>query len=999
MSSPAAHVAGVLSLDDACTLVAARGRLMQALPPGGAMLAVEGSEDDVPEGVDIAAVNSPTSLVVSGAEEEIAALEEAWRGEGRRVKRLVVSHAFHSRLMEPMLDEFAAVARGLTFQEPRIRMLGEVTDPAYWVRQVRETVRFAVGVRWLRGEGVARFVELGPDPVLSAHVDDAVAVLRRGRDESETVLSAVGAAWVRGADVDWARVVPAGRRITLPTYAFQRTRFWPEPRQLLGDLSSAGLGAADHPLLGAALSLADGDGVVLTGQLSPAAQPWLADHVVLGRVVLPGTAFVELASRAGEQVGCATVAELTLEAPLVLPEHGAADLQVVVGAGHTVSVHSRPAGTGTWTRHAIGLLTTAPPADPAPLTWPSAGRTAVDALYDDLAGAGLAYGPAFRGLRAVWRADDAVYAEVALPERADGTAFGIHPALLDAALHAIAAAGLDTARLPFAWTGVTVHQTGAPALRVRIATTGPDTVSLAAFDAAGAPVVSVESLVLRPVSGGLFERAVDDALFAVRWSPVPVVGSAEVPPVVPPVVWLPRDLREVLALVRDAESPLVLVSRGAVATGSAEDVDPRVAGAWGLVRSAQAENPGRFVLVDVDDDAALESLPSVMASGEPQVAIRDGAILAPRLVRAERAPLPEAPWRLEPGGDGALDGLRFVECDEPLLAGQVRIAVRAAGINFRDVLIALGSYPDPEVLLGSEAAGVVVEVGDGVTDLAPGDRVFGLVSGGFGSVVVTDRRLVAPIPVGWSFVEAASVPVVFLTAYYTLVDLGRVQPGESVLIHAAAGGVGMAAVQLARHFGAEVYGTASPAKWAATGLPADHLASSREVGFAEKFPAVDVVVNSLTGEFIDASLGLLKAGGRFVEMGKADLRQPDGVDYHAFDLMQAGPERLQEMLAELLTLFERGALTMLPTRAWDVRDAQAVLRHVGQGRHVGKNVFTIPRALDPDGHGPGHRWDRHARRAAGRAPGGSARRPAPGACRSQWGTGARSGCRRPGGRL
>ncbi len=251
--------------------------------------------------------------------------------------------------------------------------------------------------------------------------------------------------------------------------------------------------------------------------------------------------------------------------------------------------------------------------------------------------------------------------------------------------------------------------------------------------------------------------------------------------------------------------------------------------------------------------------------------------------------------------------------------------------------------------MGSEAAGVVVEVGDGVTDLAVGDRVFGLVSGGFGPVVVTDRRLVAPIPAGWSFVEAASVPVVFLTAFYGLVDLAGVRAGESVLIHAAAGGVGMAAVQLARHFGAEVYGTASPHKWDATGLPAERLASSRDPGFAERFPAVDVVVNSLTGEFIDASLGLLRPGGRFVEMGKADLRQPDGVDYHAFDLFEAGPDRLQEMLLAVLDLFAAGALDVLPVHAWDVRDAQAVLRHVGQGRHIGKNVFTIPRALDPEG--------------------------------------------------
>ncbi|MGB3440251.1 MAG: SDR family NAD(P)-dependent oxidoreductase, partial [Actinophytocola sp.] len=241
----AAHVAGVLSLDDACALVAARGRLMAALPAGGAMLAAEVSEEDVPVGMDIAAVNSATSLVVSGTGEEISALEERWRSEGRRVKRLVVSHAFHSTLMEPMLADFAVVAESLTYHEPRIPLPGAVTDPAYWVRQVRDTVRFADGVAWLRERGVTSFLELGPDPVLSSHVEDAAAVLRDGRGEAATLLTAVGRVWVRGATVDWPLVVPVGRRVDLPTYPFARQRFWPAPAVRRGDVADAGLGVTD----------------------------------------------------------------------------------------------------------------------------------------------------------------------------------------------------------------------------------------------------------------------------------------------------------------------------------------------------------------------------------------------------------------------------------------------------------------------------------------------------------------------------------------------------------------------------------------------------------------------------------------------------------------------------------------------------------------------------------------------------------------------------------
>jgi NADPH:quinone reductase-like Zn-dependent oxidoreductase len=241
----------------------------------------------------------------------------------------------------------------------------------------------------------------------------------------------------------------------------------------------------------------------------------------------------------------------------------------------------------------------------------------------------------------------------------------------------------------------------------------------------------------------------------------------------------------------------------------------------------------------------------------------------------------------------------------------------------------------------------------------------GLFSAAFAPVVVADQRTVVRIPAGLSFVEAAGIPLVFLTAYYGLFDLGRLQRGERVLVHAAAGGVGMAAVQLARHMGAEVFGTASPSKWGALralGMDDSRLASSRDLEFEARVMketngrGVDVVLNSLAREFIDASLRLLPRGGRFVEMGKTDLRQADaiaaahpGVTYRAFDLVEAGNDRIQEMLVELAGLFERGILRPLPTRVWDVRRAPDAFRYVAQARHIGKVVLTIPRAIDPEG--------------------------------------------------
>ncbi|MFF3249382.1 SDR family NAD(P)-dependent oxidoreductase, partial [Streptomyces sp. NPDC002870] len=433
-------------------------------------------------------------------------------------------------------------------------------------------------------------------------------------------------------------------------------------------------------------------------------------------------------------------------------------------------------------------------------------------------------------------------------------------------------------------------------------------------------------------------------------------------------------VQEWLAEERFAGSRLVVVTEGAVAVDHGAP-DPVLAAVWGLVRAARAENPGRFVLVDVDGTAeSWAGLGGALALDEPEFALRGGTVRAPRVARVTSGgpmAIPaaaEGGWRLDIAEKGTLEGLCVTACPEAageLGTGQVRIAVRAAGVNFRDVLNVLGMYPGEAGLLGLEGAGVVTEVGPGVLGLAVGDRVMGMLSGAFGPVVVADARLVVRIPEGWSFAQAASVPIVFLTAYYALVDLGGLQAGESVLVHAAAGGVGMAAVQLARHLGAEVFGTASPGKWGTlrgSGLDAAHIASSRDLDFERSFlqstggRGMDVVLDSLAREFVDASLRLLPRGGRFLEMGKTDIREPEqvaadhvGVRYQAFDLIEAGPDRIAEMLTALLDLFERGVLKPLPVTVWDVGRAPEAFRFLSQARHVGKVVLSVPTPLDTDG--------------------------------------------------
>ncbi|MEV0331090.1 SDR family NAD(P)-dependent oxidoreductase, partial [Micromonospora echinospora] len=689
-----------------------------------------------------------------------------------------------------------------------------------------------------------------------------------------------------------------------------------------------------------------------------------------------------------------------------------------------------------WVRHAEGVLEPAVDEEPGLDTWPPVGpETDLTGWYDVLVGHGLSYGPVFQGLRRVWSGDDEVHAEVALADDVtDVSGFGVHPALLDAALHPIGLllSGDGTAgpRVPFAFEGVQVHASGARVLRVRLTRAGSG-VRLVAVDESGAPVVSVDSLVLREMGAVSTPAAVDRSLFEVSWqaeeitpagdvsgwavltadAPLPgdlpgmpayadvaalraAVEAGEPSPEVLllPVpattsgVFVPEAVRaltvDVLATVQAwlaaealADTRLVVLTRDALTIRPGDRAgDLAGAAVWGLLRSAQSEHPGRIVLADLDrgPDADMVAVLAAVA-GDPtvtggQLAFRDGTVFVPRVTRpgADRLVPSTDLWHLAAVEPGTIDGVDLVAgIALPLADGQVRVAVRATGVNFRDVLIALGMYPDSTAVMGSEGAGVVLEVGPHVEGLVPGDRVFGLFEPGFGPQVVAQRERIAKVPAGWSFVEAASVPVVFLTAYYALRDLAGLRAGESVLIHSGAGGVGMAAIQLARHFGATVYATASPGKWGTLrglGVAEERIASSRTTEFEQAFLAasggagVDVVLDALAGEFVDASLRLLPRGGRFVEMGKTDVRDPQlvaeqhpGVTYQAFELNQAGGERIGQMLSELLALFEQGMLKPLPIRVWDVRQARQALRHISQARHVGKVVLTVPAPVDPDG--------------------------------------------------
>ncbi|UTP36023.1 type I polyketide synthase [Streptomyces rapamycinicus] len=1076
----AACVAGGLSLEDAARVVVLRSRAIAAgLSGGGGMVSlavgVEEAERLV-EGwsgrVEVAAVNGPLSVVVAGEPGALGELVGECEGVGVRARWVDVDYASHTVQVEAIEGE---LARSLVQVRPvssRIPFFSTVEgewldtaelDAGYWYRNLRSTVRFAPSIDRLIGEGFAAFVEVSAHPVLTMSIEAAAeqadagpvvvtGTLRRGEGGMRRVLTSLAEAYVRGVTVDWSALLgytPAHVAMDLPTYAFQRQHYWLGRRGGSVDATALGLVRADHPLLGAVTELPESGGLLFTSRLSLRTHPWLGDHAAAGTVLLPGAAFVELAVRAGDEVGCGVVEELVIEAPLTLPERDGVQVRVSVGAvddsgRRPVAVHSRGedgGGDTPWTRHISGTLAQDTPDDlDADLTqWPPTGGVAVPeervrGIYEELEASGYGYGPAFRGLRAAWTRGDEIYAEVALPEElsAEATAFGLHPALLDAALHATAFRDRTDDQtgptLPFAYRGVSLHASGASALRVRITPNGKDGVGLRLADPSGAAVAVVESLVSRPMPAALLDAATrtsTDRMFLVGWEELPVDAAdapldtvhtvsvhtaqdvrelatrADAPVGAPPVLRYeigPDDAvsddtsavraHELTGQVLDVlrtwlteptleDSRLLVLTRRAVGVRDTDQIDPAVAAAWGLVATAQSENPGRIVLLDLDcapasAEALPALLPALLAGDEPQLALRAGVCRQRRLTRATAdealvAPEGEPAWQLGTRGPGTLEGLALLPSPKALAPpppGHVRIETRAAGLNFRDVLMALGMYPG-EISIGNEGAGVVTEVGPGVTRFAPGDRVMGLFEGAGGPIAVADSLTLVHMPEGWSFQQAAAVPCAFLTAYYGLRDLARLERGESVLIHAAAGGVGMAAVQLARHWGAEVYGTAGPAKWdaaRAAGVPDGRLANSRTLEFERRFLEVtggrgfDVVLDALAGDFVDASLRLLPRGGRFIEMGKSDIRdaeevavQHPGVAYRAFDLAEAGGERIQRMLTELVDLFEKGVLTPPPVTVWDIRRAPAAFRFMSRAQHIGKNVFTLPRRLDPDG--------------------------------------------------
>lgn len=1051
----AAHVAGALTLADAARIVCERSTLITSLSGSGGMLSIPKPVDavhalllrTVAGGLHVAAINGPTSTVVSGPAAAIDELVCHCESADVDARRIPVDFASHSPAVDVFSTDIRRALAGITPVRGEAELYSTVhghpvdgteLTADYWVENLRKPVQFAAAVREALDDGFRHFIEISPHPILVSGIEHTCAeassrtvfvgaTLKRDEGDALRLAQSVAAAHVAGVDIDLTAAISRGRLVDLPTYPFQRERYWRTPDSP-SDPTAFGMRATDHPILGAVGERDDG-GRLYSGTLDSANQPWIVDHQVSDTVVIPGAALLECVARAGIEVGCGYIREMVITEPLIVPDHQPVAVQVDVAPNsdgtRRVTIRSRIAADpgASWQRHADAVVSASPAASAGEDVMPPPDALFVDVstLYERFAERGYRYGPTFQRVRQMWRRGDDLYAEISVPQpdpAGDGAAFVVHPAVLDATLHPIAVALSDaddsTVLLPYEWRGVAMRPVTGSTVNVRITRTADRRFAVTVSDGSGV-LATVDALTLREAHAAPRRRS-PRSLLTVDWRPLEVATvdqhadwtditdetgdrpaalqvlrcvndlDLRATPGADIGVLLRQRLCSVMARIQswlataaaDPTTTLVVATCGAVAADGADGLAGlEHASVWGLVRSAQNEHPDRIRLLDIDHwDGLPEAVCAVAVSGETQLAVRRGRYLIPRLGRfnvANRitggqlvaAPREQA-WQLTAAVGGSLGGDNLVAAARPDMAladHEVRIAVHSVGVAFRDLLIALGNYPDPDTPLGTEGSGVVVEVGARVATVSIGDHVMGIFPG-VGPILTADCRTIRRIPDGWSSIDAAGAVQSYLTAYHGLYDLAAVEAGDTVLIHAAAGGAGLAAVALAQLRGAEVFATAHPSKWSALierGIKPGHLASSRDVTFEAAFrealhgKPIDVVMNSLTGDAIDASLRLMSNGGRFIELGRTDVREPEtiattyGVTYQTFTLPLLGPEALGDLLDDVTGLFERGALPPLPTSAWDVRRAPEVYRYMSQGRHLGRLVLSVPPALREDG--------------------------------------------------
>jgi acyl transferase domain-containing protein/acyl carrier protein len=1097
----AACVAGVFSLEDGARLMAERGRLFGSLPEGGRMVAIFADAKHVEEiagefpRVSVGAYNGPNT-VLSGPGEDLEQVVEKFDDEGIRCTWLQTSHAFHSELLDPVLDEFESYAAQLQFAVPRLPLICNRTGAVltaqtplhagYWRRHSRQPVQFAECVRTAAGLGCSVLMEIGPQPVLTGaavqvwpeHLSAprAIVSLRKGVGDRRQIADALAAAYVGGHRPNFAALHhQPRRRLEMPTYPFQRRRFWPKTSDIAG---SGVRGEAVSGILGSAKDLASGE-AVYTSRLSVKSQPWLSDHVIYGTVVVPGATYAAMALAA---VGPpARVNDVFFYEPIILPERSSREVQLSLhpldnGTGSTFKVHSRPYGVrdAEWSLNAEGTVLTgvddqpAPePTEPVDAAIERLTRMRPQDLFETFADLELAWGPTWSGsLKSLWLGEGEAIGDIVVGEELAehlGTE-PMHPVLMDLctgvafpAFPARLAAeqGMNDLFLPLRYGQVTLRERMPRRFYCRARWhSGPfdgetQVFDLDFIDRDGRQLGGIrEFTVKRAPREALLRGLGGDAtrlLYTLGWHEVPPPASsdaaadangtwliagfdalaAKVPGCIPfdrttdpeplgqlvtraherglpfsGVVWrtaapgaaeggagstgaaarIETEIANLLSAVHTLQGGEVklpgglwIVTDHAVATESGEPVDPVQAALWGFGRTTMTEEPALHCkLVDCDGSPqAVDALANLLAApvDEPELALRQGKLLASRLLpwaRSGHLTVPRAgDYVLAPTERGAIDNLHLTETDvSPPAEGYVQVRVEAAGLNFRDVLNVLGLYPGDPGPIGGDFAGVVTQLGSGVTGVEVGQRVYGFMQGAFSSRFNVPDQLLAPIPDGVSAVEAATIPAAALTVRLAF-DWAQLKPGDRVLIHAASGGVGLAAIQLAQQCGATVFATASTFKRATLRkLGVEYVYDSRTTDFADQILAdtdgsgVDVVLNSLTSAgFLDATVRATAQNGRFAEIAKRDIWSPEQMaavrpdiayEIVALDTVTVQePERIRALLTEVSEGLAKREWAPLPAEIYPLTEARAAFRRMQQARHIGKIVLQIPNPLQP----------------------------------------------------
>ncbi|MEM9219592.1 MAG: SDR family NAD(P)-dependent oxidoreductase, partial [Cyanobacteria bacterium P01_F01_bin.150] len=1093
----AACVAGVFSLEDGLKLIAARGRLMQQLPIGGTMVSVMASagqvrgiiakrENGARDNIAIAAINGPESTVISGEESAIQAIAQQFETRGIKTKRLSVSHGFHSPLMEPMVAEFEQVAREISYSQPKLKLISNVTGqivtdkvatPDYWCEHILAPVNFAAGMESLLQEEINIFLECGPQPTLlgmgrqclpEAEEKIWLPSLRSGQDDWQQILTSLSEIYAHGGKIDWLsfdKDYPQRRRVSLPTYPFQRQRYWID-----GAERHRRLGQTVHPLLGVKTELAGGE-TLYSQQFDPQ-KGWLADHQVHNTLTMPGAGFAALAL--ASQQGPTQLHNVIFERLMLVSEP--CELQFCLDTlddskQRRFTIYSRQRSQDeTWQLHSYGHI------GPASLSSECIDlerlqsrlhSRSVPQMYQQMEAMGLKFGPAFQGMQQLWGGEAEALAELMLPDTLTTAQQiePIHPALLDACCQTLFGATdehLDTVLyLPIQYRQIELYRSAPSHLfcyaqRVEIDTNAQTiTSNLTFIDEHGEVFGRLQGFVLkRTARNALLQERTQSAthlLYETQWQSIDIHQAVE--PETTTGQWLilgetdictmlseqlvahgqsalwgsPHQLATLLdkgaalengerghdstlagiVLISSANADdiiaetglnadtvlqviqtllaqqiqlahgITLITQKGVVVDVADDVSPSQAALWGLGRSLQTEQPQLGVrLIDIEqidiDCIASKYLSEVLLSqSESQVALRDNQTFIPRLVSAGQSRQLIRPIAddvaLSFSQRGSLDHLTLIPHTLPTPGkGEVQLTVRAAGLNFRDVLNVLGAYPGDAGELGGEVAGIVTAVGDEVSHLTVGEPVYGFSTGSFATRCNTSAALLQKLPTAIPFAAAATIPITFCTAQEAIARLD-LKAGDKILIHAAAGGVGLAAVQLAQAIGAEVYATASTGKHAyLKQLGINHIYDSRTIDFGEQIRrdtdglGLDAVLNSLTSEgFIDATLTALAEGGRFVEIGKRDIWSAEqmaqvraDVDYHVLaldEMVVRSPHHIQHLLSDLTPRFVSGELQPLTRRLYSLSEAPTAMRFMQQARHIGKLVFTMEEtAIRPD---------------------------------------------------